>query len=115
MHVRIIKQGATLQVKACVQPCLALTPGLVCQVVLTGEGKNFCAGIDTASLSVFADFGKEECPARGRERLLHRVKQYQDTITSIEQCRWPVIAAVHGRSVVLREACATLCCSRMVL
>ena len=69
---------------------------LLRQIVLTGEGRNFCAGIDTASLKIFADFGKEGCPARGREQLLHHIKQYQDTITSVERCRWPVIAAVHG-------------------
>ncbi|KAL3134010.1 hypothetical protein ABBQ32_008448 [Trebouxia sp. C0010 RCD-2024] len=67
-------------------------------IVLGGEGKNFCAGIDTASLE--ADFinpsTTAQCPARVRERLLHRIKSSQHTINAIELCRWPVIAAVQG-------------------
>ena len=66
--------------------------------MLSGEGKNFCAGIDTASLE--ADFVKPsttaQCPGRARERLLHKIKSSQHTITAIEKCRWPVIAAVQG-------------------
>ena len=68
------------------------------QIVLSGEGKNFCAGIDTASLE--ADFvtpsTTAQCPARARERLLHKISSSQHTITAIEKCRWPVIAAVQG-------------------
>ena len=68
------------------------------QIVLNGQGKNFCAGIDIASLE--ADFvnpsADATCPARAREKLLHKIKSSQDTINAIEECRWPVIAAVHG-------------------
>lgn len=71
---------------------------MLCKIVLNGQGRNFCAGIDIASLE--ADFvnpnADAKCPARARERLLHKIKSSQNTITSIEQCRWPVIAAVHG-------------------
>ncbi|KAL0039731.1 hypothetical protein WJX77_006336 [Trebouxia sp. C0004] len=34
--------------------------------------------------------------ARARERLLHKIRSSQDTISAIENCRWPVIAAVQG-------------------
>lgn len=72
------------------------------QIVLSGEGKNFCAGIDTASLE--ADFinpsTTAQCPARARERLLHKIKSSQHTITAIEKCRWPVIAAIQGGSTM---------------
>ena len=78
--------------------CMFETHGSDWQIVLGGEGKNFCAGIDTASLE--ADFVKPstttQCPARARERLLHKIKSSQHTITAIEKCRWPVIAAVQG-------------------
>lgn len=95
----------------------AKTSTVLSQVVLIGEGKNFCAGIDTASLKIFADFGKEGCPARGREQLLQRIKQYQNTITSMEQCRWPIIAAVHGTMVVLHHAAGSMwtCCAFSVV
>ncbi|DBB17125.1 TPA: hypothetical protein ACH3X3_014203 [Trebouxia sp. C0006] len=67
-------------------------------VVLTGQGKNFCAGIDIGSLE--ADFvnpsANAKCPARARERLLYKIKSSQNTISAIENCRWPVIAAVQG-------------------
>lgn len=67
-------------------------------IILNGQGKNFCAGIDIASLE--ADFvnpsANATCSARAREKLLHKIKSSQDTINAIEECRWPVIAAVHG-------------------
>ena len=82
------------------------------QVFLTGQGKNFCAGIDIASLE--ADFvspsANAKCPARARERLLHKIESSQNTISAIENCRWPVIAAVQGphAAIILSRPCCVL-------
>ncbi|WP_028228621.1 crotonase/enoyl-CoA hydratase family protein [Paraburkholderia ferrariae] len=66
--------------------------------VLNGEGAHFCAGID---LSVLADlYGNcgagTGCAGRDRERLGRWIEDLQDCVSSIERCRVPVIAALHG-------------------
>lgn len=64
--------------------------------VLSGAGRHFTAGMD---LSVFgsADTSSDtDCGARGREKLRRFILDLQDTLTSLERCRKPVIAAIHG-------------------
>ena len=67
-------------------------------VILEGEGKHFCAGID---LSVLKDMQSRF--QGSREDMHHQVRDFisdlQDCITSIEQCRKPVIAAIHGSCI----------------
>ena len=67
-------------------------------VLLTGAGAMFCAGID---LSLFAQLQMpdENCAGRKREKLRLFIKKLQDCLTQIEQCRKPVIAAVHGQAI----------------
>ncbi len=69
-------------------------------VMLTGAGKNFTAGID---LEMLMDIGALErtdtCPGRTREHLRLQVLDLQDVISSLEQCRKPVLAAIHGACV----------------
>ena len=66
--------------------------------VLQGEGAHFCAGIDLSVLARLrshagADSG---CDGRDRECLARWIFDLQDCVTSIERCRVPVIAAIHG-------------------
>ncbi len=69
-------------------------------VVLTGAGKNFTAGIDLDMLmNVGAIDAIDTCPGRVRENLRLWVLDLQDVISSLEQCRKPVLAAVHGACV----------------
>lgn len=68
-------------------------------IVLTGEGKNFCAGIDLATLMNIQKFNEVKCEGRKREKLRGFIFKLQDTITAIEKCRKPVLAAIHGASV----------------
>eukprot|EP00891_Asterochloris_glomerata_P001690 jgi/Astpho2/1690/Aster-04118 len=69
------------------------------QVVVRGQGKNFCAGIDLANISaMLAKGASTACPGRQREALRRHIRQLQNAFTAIEQCRWPVIAAIHGRA-----------------
>lgn len=65
-------------------------------IVLRGEGKHFCAGIDLATLMNIQKFQDITCPARQREALRKFIFKLQDTITAIEKCRKPVLAAIHG-------------------
>ena len=118
-----------------------LTP----QIVLSGNGKNFCAGIDLSYLQdMFNRLGKTSCPGRMREQFRRHIMTMQvsdtcsikfhtnlvlqgglspslmychleDCFTSLERCRLPVIAAIHGccvgGGVDLISACDIRICS----
>ncbi|XP_041014317.1 delta(3,5)-Delta(2,4)-dienoyl-CoA isomerase, peroxisomal-like [Juglans microcarpa x Juglans regia] len=63
-------------------------------IVLSGAGKHFCTGIDLSSLgSVNSHSGDR---GRSGEKLRRHIKFLQDSVTAVEQCRKPVVAAVHG-------------------
>lgn len=64
-------------------------------VILNGEGKHFCAGMD---LSVLGSLQQRVAPTpeETKVRLVEFIEHIQDCITAIERCRKPVLAAVHG-------------------
>lgn len=64
-------------------------------IVLSGQGRHFTAGIDLMMIQGFAPDPKAD-PGRGREKLHRKIKEMQQSITSIEETRKPVIAAIHG-------------------
>lgn len=64
-------------------------------IVLSGNGKHFCAGIDLELLMNVAQFA-HKCEGRKREQLRKKVLELQAPINAIEQCSKPVIAAIHG-------------------
>mmetsp|Transcript_22833 Transcript_22833/g.74376 ORF Transcript_22833/g.74376 Transcript_22833/m.74376 type:complete len:279 (+) Transcript_22833:66-902(+) len=72
-------------------------------VVLGGEGKHFCAGIDLGASGeggpIAAMAGGGSCPARQRVRLLNGIRALQESVSSLERCPLPVIAAIHGACV----------------
>jgi len=68
-------------------------------VVLSGAGRHFCAGIDLSMLAGLAETVAHTDPARGREALRHLILDLQDCLSSIERCRKPVLAAIHGACV----------------
>lgn len=68
-------------------------------VILSGAGRNFCAGIDLAMLGGIATTVAHADPARGREKLRRVILDLQDCLTGIERCRKPVLAAIHGACV----------------
>ncbi len=68
-------------------------------VVLSGRGKHFCSGIDLAMLMGVQQAIKDECPGRTNERLRAVILDLQDCLTSLERCRKPVLAAIHGACV----------------
>ncbi len=77
-------------------------------IVLSGEGKHFCAGIDISVLMNIQQF-ESNCEARKREKIRKFIIKLQNTITSIEKCSKPVLAAIHngciGGAVDIIAAC----------
>lgn len=64
-------------------------------VILKGEGRHFCAGMD---LSVLGSLQQRMAPTpqETERQLVAFIEEIQDCITAIERCRKPVIAAIHG-------------------
>lgn len=67
--------------------------------LLSGAGKNFCAGIDLAMLAGVQQRIAHADGARSREALRRLILDLQDCLTSLERCRKPVIAAIQGACV----------------
>ena len=67
--------------------------------VLQGEGKLFTAGIDLQMMMGLGQEIQNECQGRTREALRRMILDMQDTLTSLERCRKPVLAAIHGACV----------------
>jgi len=67
--------------------------------ILSGEGKNFCAGIDLAMLGSIQQKIAHADGARSRETLRRLILDLQDCLNSIERCRKPVLAAIQGACV----------------
>jgi len=67
-------------------------------VILAGNGKHFCAGLD---LGVFAAglHGDSQDPARRAEYFRRTVLRLQANLTAIERCRVPVLAAIHNTCI----------------
>jgi enoyl-CoA hydratase len=70
-------------------------------VVVAGEGKHFCAGIDTTMLGGLLELkaGEGDCTGRAYEELRRVILDLQDVITSFERCRKPVLAAIQGACI----------------
>ena len=78
-------------------------------VILAGNGKHFCAGMD---LSVFGNSsGESSDPARQAEKFRRMVLGLQDNLTAIERCRVPVLAAIHNTCI--GGAVDMTCCADM--
>jgi len=64
--------------------------------VLQGEGKLFTAGIDLQMMMGLGPQIQNDCDGRTREALRRVILDLQDTLSSLERCRKPVLAAIHG-------------------
>lgn len=67
--------------------------------VLSGQGKHFSAGIDFEFLMAIYNEVSELSEGRRQERLRQIIIGLQDSVTAIERCRKPVIAAIHGACI----------------
>lgn len=64
-------------------------------LVISGEGRHFTAGMDLASFDGIMNITESE-PARGALALREMILRLQDSLTALEQARFPVIMAIHG-------------------
>jgi enoyl-CoA hydratase len=64
--------------------------------VLRGAGPCFTAGIDLELLAGVRQEIADACEGRSREKLRRLILDLQDSLTALERCRKPVLAAVHG-------------------
>jgi len=83
-----------LELPRCVQDIEANTNARV--IVISSTGKHFSAGMDLAVFSDPKSVPMSGDPGRMAENLRRVVLQLQDTLTSLEKVRLPVLAAVHG-------------------
>lgn len=67
--------------------------------ILSGNGAHFTSGIDLAMLAAVDDEVDDDCEGRKREKLRRVILDLQDCLTSLERCRIPVIAAIHGACI----------------
>lgn len=65
-------------------------------IVLSGAGKHFCSGIDISLLMEVMSNSGENCEARRREKIRKQILELQASVTAIENCSKPVIAAIKG-------------------
>jgi enoyl-CoA hydratase len=79
--------------------------------VLEGEGRHFSAGIDLQMMAGLMPQVHDDCDGRAREKLRRVILDLQDTLTSLERCRKPVLAAIHGACV--GGAVDLICCADM--
>ena len=71
--------------------------GEVRALVLSGEGRNFCAGMD---ISVFSGGAILNTDKAGDRQAFHQTaRDLQETLTTLEKVRFPVIAAIQGACV----------------
>ena len=67
--------------------------------VLQAEGRLFTAGIDLQMMMGLGPQIQNACDGRTREKLRRVILDMQDSLTSLERCRKPVLAAIHGACV----------------
>ena len=67
--------------------------------VLQGEGKSFTSGIDLQMMMGLGAQIQNDCDGRMRESLRSVILDLQDTLSSLERCRKPVLAAIHGACI----------------
>ena len=66
-------------------------------VILAGNGKHFCGGLDLAMFGGLHGASPE--PARRAEHLRRTILRLQGNLSAIEKCRKPVLAAIHNTCI----------------
>lgn len=84
-------------------------------IILAGEGKHFCAGIDLELLMSIGRLQEITCSGKRSEKVRELIITLQQAITSIEKCTKPVLAAIHngciGGGVDIATACDMRYCT----
>lgn len=79
--------------------------------ILQGEGKHFTSGIDLELMMALPTRIRHDCQARSRENLRNLILDLQDTLSSLERCKKPVLAAIHGACI--GGGVDLICCADM--
>lgn len=79
--------------------------------VIEGEGRHFTSGIDLQLMADLMPMVHDDCDGRAREKLRRVILDLQDTLSSLERCRKPVLAAIHGACV--GGGVDLICCADM--
>ena len=78
-------------------------------IILSGEGKHFCSGIDLSMLMSVRQKTTGLGEGRARELIRQFILELQSAISAIEKCRKPVLAAIDhacvGGGVDISTAC----------
>ncbi len=83
-------------------------------VIIAGRGKCFSAGIDLIGMSSeLPEIMNREQMGGLKWRFIRKIYELQDTMTCIEKCRKPVIAAIHGYCVGAGLDMVTACDIRL--
>jgi enoyl-CoA hydratase len=83
-------------------------------VIIAGKGKHFSAGIDLMGMAgVIPEVANKEQMGAIKWKFLPKIYMLQDTMTCIEKCRKPVIAAIHGYCIGAGLDMATACDIRL--
>ncbi|KAF1766007.1 hypothetical protein GCK72_005962 [Caenorhabditis remanei] len=77
-------------------------------VILQGEGKHFCSGLDLGGISLFNENDTNDSARKGRN-ILKTIKFMQKQFTYIDECSKPVILAMHGYCLGAALDIATAC------
>ena len=85
--------------------------GPIRAVVLRGQGKHFTSGIDLTMMMGLMPQIQDACDGRVREKLRRLILDMQDTLSSLERCRKPVLASVHGACI--GGGVDLICCADM--
>lgn len=84
-------------------------------IILYGEGKHFCSGIDLELLMSVSGLLDVPCQGKRGEKVRELILILQRTITAIEKCTKPVLAAIHsgciGGGVDIATACDMRYCT----
>ncbi|TMS34999.1 hypothetical protein L596_002486 [Steinernema carpocapsae] len=66
-------------------------------IVVSGNGKAFCSGIDLQDMQHQEMFGEPPLDvARQARNMGAKIRSYQQSLSSLDDCPKPVIAAIHG-------------------
>ncbi|CCD65834.1 Delta(3,5)-Delta(2,4)-dienoyl-CoA isomerase, mitochondrial [Caenorhabditis elegans] len=77
-------------------------------VILQGEGKHFCSGLDLSEVTFLNGEEADDSARRGRS-ILRTIKFMQKQFTYIDECSKPVILAMHGYCLGAALDIATAC------
>ena len=80
-------------------------------VLLGGNGKHFCSGIDVGMLAEMRDIaaGAGDCRGRGSDALRRYILDLQDVFRQVELCPQPVIVTISGACIGAGVDLATAC------